>query len=144
MPPPPWRVVLTAAALLMSACYSPLGVREEEVVGAVSFYGEPIGIELPDTVSADTPFSVEVTTYGGGCERVGPTEVTVEGRGALVIPFDYTTVGPGVACTDQLKWFHHEAAVTLRAAGSATVTIRGRVEPGGQIQEFPRAVWVGG
>lgn len=111
-------------------------------MGVVSFFAEPIGIEVPDTVSLDAPFPVAVTTYGGGCERIGPTEVTVEGRDALVVPFDSTTVGPGVVCTDQLKSFRHEALLTLHSVGDASVTVRGRVEPGGQIQEFPRAVWV--
>lgn len=136
------RAVFPAAALLVAACYSPVGVRVEEVVGVVSFFGEPMGIEVPDTVSVDAPFSVAVTTYGGGCEQIGPTEVTVEDRDALVVPFDSTTVGPNVICTDQLKSFRHEALLTLHTAGAATVTIRGRVEPGGQTQDFPRAVWV--
>ena len=137
----PLRSTLFVATVLLAACYSSLEVREQRVVGVVSFHSEPIVIDLPDSVTLDVPFLVEVTTYGGGCERIGETEVRVE-TGAVVIPFDYTSAGPGIVCTDQLKLFRHEAMVTLDRAGQGTVTVRGRVEPGGNLRDFPRAVWV--
>lgn len=130
------------ALLLATACYDPLGPREELVIGTVAFYSEPVEIDVPHTVQAGVPFPVQVRTYGGGCERIGPTEVTSRDGGALVVPRDFTTTGPGIACADVLKWFDHEAQVVLQTPGSSTVTIRGRVEPDDRIEDFVRTVVV--
>lgn len=137
------RYVLSILVLLLAAaCYDPLGPREELVIGTVAFYSQPVDIDVPDTVQADVPFAVRVRTYGGGCERIGPTEVTNQDGGALVVPRDFTKTGPGLVCTDVLKSFEHEAQVVLQTPGSATITVRGRVEPDDRIEDFVRQVIV--
>jgi hypothetical protein len=144
--PTPAKATLLVVALTttLAAC-DVLSIAPEErlVVGAVAFYavGDPF-IDLPDTVDASVPFAVTVHTYGGGCERIGPTETTVEASAALVVPYDYTVSSPGIACTDILNVFQHVAVLRLDLAGAATVTIRGREEPSGALREYPRPVWV--
>lgn len=139
----PSRLTLFVLTLLpLAGCYDLFGPEEELLIGVVSHYSEPIVIDLPDTVQVGVAFPVRVRTYGGGCERIGPTEVTSQDGGVLVVPRDFTKTGAGVACTDELRWFDHEAEVVLQTPGSATVTIRGRVEPGDGIDDFVRTVVV--
>ena len=131
-----------AVTALLVSCDAVLGPNEELVVGTVAFYNSPIVIELPDTVSASVPFVVRVRTYGGGCERIGPTETTVDELTALVTPYDYTRIGDDVICTMILKRFDHEVLLRLEIVGEGTVTIRGKEEPGGGVFESPHTVWV--
>ena len=132
---------LLAAPLLIS-CDAVLGPREELVVGTVAFYDDPVVIEVPDTVAASVPFMVKVRTYGGGCERLGPTEATVDMLTALVIPYDYTIVDDDGVCTSILKMFSHEVLLQLGVVGEAALTIRGKEEPGGGWFQSQRTVWV--
>ena len=140
------RRPLVSAFLLMSstACGALLEPSSGEalVVGTVAFYGDPVVIDLPDTVDASTPFTVSVRTYGGGCERIGPTEITVAARSAVVVPYDYTRTGADVACTAILNIFEHQVALRLDVPGQATVTIRGREQPSSVVRDYPRQVWV--
>jgi len=80
-------------------------------------------------------FDVAVRTYGGGCVDQGDTEVTISGADAEVRPFDiFVTRAPdNYVCTDILKLFTHRATLRFTQAGPATVRIRGRNEPGGEI-----------
>ena len=134
--------LLLALAGLLAACDDPTGPDEVLVVGTVDFYEEPVVIEVPDTVAAGEPFAVGVRTYGGGCERLGPTEVEALEDGVRVTPRDWTTVDPDVACTTELKLFEHEATLTWSTPGEITVRIRGREEPAGVERTFARTVVV--
>ena len=140
------RRLLVAAprAISSTACGALLEPPSGEalIVGTVAFHGDPVVIEVPDTVVAGVPFTVGVHTYGGGCERMGPTELTVDARSAVVVPYDFTETGDDVACTAILKTFDHEVALRLDVPGEATVTIRGREEPSNTVREYPRRVWV--
>lgn len=140
------RRLLAIAPFLLStsACGALLEPPSGEatVVGIVEFHGDPVVIDVPDTVDASVPFTVGVRTYGGGCERIGPTEVTVEAQSAVVVPYDYTQSAEDVACTAELKTFEHQVALRLDVPGQATVTIRGRELPSGDVREYPRQVWV--
>lgn len=68
--------------------------------------------------------TVSVTTYGGGCESKGETEVTVEGLFAVVSPYDYTSTTT-VACPDILKSFVHSTTIQFAGPGMAQITVRG-------------------
>ena len=99
-------------------------------------------IELPDTVIADIPFAVVVRTIGGGCERIGPTELSVDEVTASVVPYDYTPApGRSVICDAVLKIFEHDVTIVFQASGSATVTVRAR-DDSGEVQDHVRDVWV--
>ena len=136
-------IVIVICALLASCdSVTVTGPNERLVVGTVAFFSDQVVIEVPDTVSVSVPFSVSVHTFGGGCKRVGPTEVVINGLDAEVTPFDYTMTGDGVVCTDIFRVFEHEASLTFAAVGSATVTIRGKEEPGDLPFESIHPVWV--
>ena len=135
-------LIVIAASVLLTSCDSVTGPNERLVVGTVAFFSDAVVIEVPDTVSVSVPFFVSVRTFGGGCERVGPTEVAIDALRADVTPFDYTVGGPGVECTLQLKFLEHEGLVTFAIPGSATVTIRGKQEPGDLPFERIHPVWV--
>lgn len=135
-------LIVIAISVLLTSCDFLTGPNERLVVGVVAFHSEPVVIEVPDTVSVSVPFSVSVRTYGGGCERVGPTEVEMDGLDAEITPFDYTAAADGGACTDILLSFVHEASLTFATVGSATVTIRGKEEPGDLPFERIHTVWV--
>lgn len=131
-----------AVGTLLASCGSILGPNEELVIGTVAHYDDPVIIEVPDTVVSSVPFAVTVRTYGGGCERQGPTETSVEGQVTVVTPFDYTPTGDDVACMDILKTFDHEASLELGTKGVATLVVRGRQEPGDVVIDYTFSVWV--
>jgi hypothetical protein len=113
---------------------------ERSQVGTISFFGEPVVIEVPDTVAQGQPFSVGVRTYGNGCVSVGRTEVMVTGLQAVVTPYD--THGGGEICPDILRRFDHETTITLDQAGTGAVRFRGLREPEDTITTEVRTVHV--
>ena len=134
-------LIVIAASVLLTSCDSVTGPNERLVVGTITL-SDPVVIEVPDTVSVSVPFSVSVRTFGGGCMRVGPTEVVINGLDAQVTPFDYTVVGDGVLCIQIVSSFDHEASLTFATVGSATITIRAKQEPGDLPFERIHPVWV--
>ena len=132
---------IIAVSVLLMGCQAVTGPEERLVPGTISLGLNSVAIAVPDTVALSVPFLVSVRTYGGGCERIGPTEMTLEARSALVEPFDYTVSGPGVSCTLLLKHFSHVASLTFDLLGSATVVVQG-VEYGGPPFESIHEVWV--
>ncbi len=139
------RLSIIAAALAVS-CSNPeavTGQGRELLRGAIEFFGDPVEITAPDAVTAGTPFTVTVTTYGGGCVGLGETRVTVSGLTVVIEPFDWVTQPqPGAACTDQLIRFRHLATVEIVVRGTATLRVRGRREPGGELLEVERSIVV--
>ena len=119
-------------------------IRRERQLALIEFYGDPIVIEIPDTVAVGSPFEVTVRTYGGGCIDPGDTEVSVTGQAATVRPYDVfvTHLPPNYACTDDIRLYTHRATVRFDQAGPATVTVHGRVRPGDSAIAVPRSVHV--
>ena len=137
-------LIVIAGSVLLTSCDFDFvtGPSERLVVGTVAFHSEPVDIDVPDTVTVSVPFSVSVRTFGGGCQRLGSTEVVINGLDAEVTPFDSTAGGDRVVCTDILLAFAHGASLTFATVGSATVTIRGKEEPGDLSFERTYPVWV--
>jgi 3,4-dihydroxy-2-butanone 4-phosphate synthase len=83
-------------------------------------------VVVPAQVNAGASFQVNITTYGGGCERQGETEVSVsqQTRIADVTPYDETNVAAEV-CTQELKMFSHTATVRFEQPGTAVVRVHG-------------------
>ena len=133
-----WRAVLGASLLI--ACGSTTEPQPREQLGVISFYGDPVVIDVPDTVAAGVPFEVSVRTYGGGCISKARTDVRMEGDTVHVRPFDRHS-GHDV-CTDILHMFDHRAQVTLDAAGAFEFVFHGRAEPGDAAVSFHRTVIV--
>ena len=133
----------------------PSNVVEVRVLGTVYIEGiqpdmQRPAIELPDTVSAATPFTVSVITEVGGCLRGGEadeTEVEVNGNSAVITPYDYSTSsldgGSSHICTDDLRFAGHMAQVTFGAPGEGTVVVRSRTSDLDATPiEYEYAVWV--
>lgn len=143
-----WILAVAGVLLSQASCDSSLSPDEVLVIGTLLdelASGLPIlPIEVPDTVAADIAFVVTVWTTGGGCERIGPTEVRTDGITATVVPYDFTVAPPGSAvdCDLNFKTFEHRAAIVFEASGSATVTVRARDGPSGAVQDHVHHIWV--
>ena len=141
-------------AVLTTGCEPlPSAAVEVRVLGTVYIEGiqpdmqRPL-IELPDTVSVATPFTVSVTTEVGGCKRAGgQTDVEVNGNSAVITPYDYSRSsmdgGSSHICTDDLRFAGHMAQVTFGAPGEGTVVVRSRTSHFDATPiEYEYAVWV--
>ena len=115
------------AAVFLCACGGLFGPEEGRRLGVIAFHGDPVVVEVPDSVGAGEPFQVSVRTYGGGCISKGDTEVEIEGRNVDVVPYD---IHDGESnCTDDLALFEHRVTVTIAEPGLAEVRIRGNEMP---------------
>ncbi len=139
------RVLFLLAALASSAsCGSGiLGANEERVIGEIDLSIPETVVappSAPDTVAVSRLFVVSLLTIGGGCRRVGETEVRVVGNTAFVTPYDYRGTG-GRTCTLGLKPFIHDTTVRFDVVGQALVLITAQDRDGVQFEiELP--VWV--
>ncbi len=84
---------------------------------------------MPQSVRIGERFTVEVTTYGGGCTSKGHTQVSVNGREVDVRPYDLHPTREDAACTRELRTHRHEATVWLEEPGTGTVRVHGRRMP---------------
>ncbi len=107
--------------------------------GAIEFYNDPVIVQLADTVSVTKPTTMSVITYGGGCVRKGPTEVSIDGLDAVVEPFDSVHVA-AEACTLELSRFLHEVSLQFAERGTATVRVIGMTEPSNMVLTVTRTV----
>lgn len=104
-----------------AACSSAAEPDRVRVMGSIAGYVE--GDPHVEVVAATGVVTVRVTTYGNGCYSQGPTEVIVNGREALVTPWDYTLTG--TACIDILRVLTHVITVPFGAPGPARIMVRG-------------------
>ncbi len=109
--------------------------------GVIQFHGQGVQIDLPDTVAANSPFTVGVITYGGGCKRKGSTEVMVDGLTAAIEPYDSVHPAPEV-CTTELELYLHKATLHFAERGTAIVRVTGMVEPADTVLTVTRDVVV--
>lgn len=116
-------IALTIVAFLLG-CSSTTEPDRVRVLGAIAGFNE--GDPQIQIVPDDQTVTVRVTTYGNGCYSKGETEAVVEGLEATVTPWD-STVAPrsGVACTEILLSFTHEAVLDFDEAGTARIAVRG-------------------
>ena len=132
------RILLYLIMILPTGC-GIFGPGETRVLGNIQVEfpedgpGRPL-IEVPDTVSVATPFTISITTGVGDCIRGGETDVNVTGNSAIITPYDYARTGGGI-CLLYLQYYEHIALVTFDARGAATVVIHSNVD-------YEYAVWV--
>lgn len=122
------RLFACTSLLATAACPGIAGLTERwERRPAYLVDDQEARVVAPARVNAGASFQVNVTTYGGGCERQGETEVSVsqQARMADVRPYDETNVAAEV-CTDILKMFSHTATVRFDQPGPAVVRVHGR------------------
>lgn len=135
------RVLAASAAVLLAAGCSVLGLdydREPANLEYSEFH--PVSVTLPDSVTAGQAFTVEVASYGGGCIEKDDAEVRVDGLAADVSVFHRRPTGDR-SCHFGIDVLRHEARVTFRERGAATVRVHGR-GPAAQPMTVTRTVVV--
>lgn len=133
----PFTLGVAAVAL---SCTVLTGPKEEERVGVIDFYDDPVVIIVPEMASVGGPFEVSVRTFGNGCVSRGRTEVEAAGLSVRVTPYD---IHSGQKyCTDILRVFEHRAVVTVTEAGVAEILVRGLTKPGDTLVTFAHDVAV--
>ena len=110
--------------------------------GVIAFYGDPVRVTVPDSMRLGLPAKVTVETYGSGCDNEVDTSVAVEGNLALVEPYEYVNVDPGVFCPAIVIGHTHEVTIMFKEPGMAKVRIIGRREPGDHRMTVERSVVV--
>ena len=120
------------------------GVRYERRPSVLAYAnGDAPKISAPDTVQAGVPFSVTVTTYGGGCIVPGETATIRSGSTVEVRPFEwFVAPGQSVGCTLELRFLPHTVSVTLPARGTARLRVIGRQQPEGAMVSVDRVIVV--
>ena len=119
-----WVRASLLTPLLMCACSLETDPRIELRMAEICCYhDDDPQIGLPDTTIAGVPTMVSVTSYGGGCHRGGPTEVTTTAAEVQVTPFDSVYLHP--VCTRELRSFEHTVALTFLVPGVVTVGVHG-------------------
>jgi hypothetical protein len=107
--------------------------------GNIRFYHDPLIVDVPSTATAGVPFTVSVTTYGGGCIGEAETVVRVQGWRADIVPYQHVSIGP---CTQELRTTKRQATVTFALPGEALVRVIGREQPSDELIEVRRTVIV--
>lgn len=136
------RLLFFGLALVALGCSSISGLDEEQVVGIIEHFSEPVMVQLPDTVAAGEAFTATVRTYGGGCTKKGDTKVEVNDLRATVTPYDVRVESNANVCTDILNAFQHTTTLRFEKAGTAEVVVRGRKQPGDEVVTVKRTVVV--
>jgi hypothetical protein len=133
----PITLVSAAVALSCSVLTEP---TEEERVGVIDFYSDPVVIIVPEAASVGEPFEVSVRTFGNGCMSQGRTVVEAAGHSVRVTPYDIHSGHD--YCADILRVFEHRAFVTVAEAGVAEVIVRGLAKPADTLVSFTHTVAV--
>ena len=120
------------------------GIERERMIATIESYGDPVVIELPDTVASGEGFAVHVRTYGPDCGEEGDTEVEIGGLRAIVTPYDIevTHLPKGVVCAGALILYDHIGNVRFDQSGPAIVEVRGRRKPENVVISVERPVFV--
>lgn len=116
------------------------GNRSSESSGIQAQLGvDPLSprITAPDTVQADIPFTIVITTVGlSGCWREAGAEVEASSRLAVITPYDYAPdFDKDVACTGVLVDLPRSVEIRFTERGNATLRVNGRKVIGGNYNE---------
>lgn len=117
-----WAVLATLA---LSACVDSsdanvdIGLVDDGRQTDASF------IDMPSVARPGQPFTVTVTTIGGGCTKPSSTEVLTTDADATVTPYDRYAAAD-VPCTRDLSWIAHTATLHFDVPGTRTVRIQVR------------------
>ncbi len=111
-------------------------------VAIISHYGDPVSIEAPARTTVGTPTNVYVTTYEGGCNGRDVIAARVDGLRAQIVPYRVVPTDPNVACTAILLINRRLVQLTFETAGSATIRVIGREEPGSRLFAVERRIVV--
>ena len=118
------RISLLAVSVASCGIFGPGDVRSLAFLGGS---GVPIEITVPDTVSRNTAFSVEIVHYGSrGCTRLDEVEVFVSGSIATLWPYVRNLSSSSSSACDAALWAHTvQQVLTFAAPGPAEVRVIG-------------------
>ncbi|HKO15230.1 MAG TPA: hypothetical protein VJU87_03270 [Gemmatimonadaceae bacterium] len=92
--------------------------------GLIIFGSDTAPITAPDTVDVNTPFTVKVSTFAGGCTREAQgTDLAVSDSVVAVQPYDRWR---GSDCPSDQFNIDHTVSITLTKSGAYTLRILGR------------------
>ena len=119
----PGILLLAIGTVALPACDD--AGEDHRVVGYVDLTGHLTNNEpqVPETATASVPMPITLWTTGGGCHWRGDTEVSVDGRSAVVTPYDFVRVGD-FACPSILAFFEHRTTVVFDEPGTAQIVVR--------------------
>jgi len=126
-------VLLSVVTLVACSATEPPAGGPERVRGPaiLLFYGDTSSVSLPVSSHVGVPFSLTVTSFGGGCIAHGGVEFTLRGLDAEVQPYRYDVrLPPNMACTRELRVFHDTVSLEFDEPGDATVRAVGIRRPG--------------
>ena len=128
--------------VLLVGCNPIFGPDERREIGIIQGLGtDAPAIQLPATVEAGQEFTVTIgTTWSDLCARRGTVEILSDGRDVVLTPYDYVT--EGAICGQMVQGFTHTATLRLTSAGGATILIRGRTGPRGEVVAVEREIIV--
>lgn len=116
------RLAATIAIVGLPGCG--LFSTEHRVIGIIDFDDSAWPLpRIPETATAGVPLEMVVSTMATGCYRQGGTEVEVDGRSAVVTPYDFLTTGGDAACPAPLGFFEHGATVVFEEPGTAEIVL---------------------
>lgn len=116
--------ILTLTTCFIAACAGLPSVDSNRAPAVIVFFGDTSTIASPDTVEVGAPFTVRVTTFGGGCVRSTAGADVTGGDGVIEIrPYNHDTGGP--ICTSDLMFLTHEVDVRATAAGPLVIRVIG-------------------
>lgn len=110
-------------------------------VGVVRLPHDSFLVEAPSAATAGQPFTVAVTTYGGGCIGEDTTLVDGTDHRADIVPYQRVYQPSGnSACTLELRVTRRQVQVVISQAGQATVRFIGRASPRDSLISAERSV----
>jgi len=129
------QLATLAATRLLAACTnsgpddSSLLSAAERGPALLAFYGDTSVVQLAATVRVGEVTTVRFTSFGGGCIRLGETEVSVSGLTSDIRPHR-SELPPNTVCTAELRIDQNVAELQFAEPGRARVRIVGLARPG--------------
>lgn len=123
-----YLIAASLTAVFLGAC-DLTGTRTRQQLPALLRVApeDSINFVAPDTVLVNANFTISVTTFGGSCDRKGPTDVVTLTNGTTEFrPYDITEMDSDTPCPVQVQSFTHTGTLKIAQAGPRTITLFGR------------------
>jgi hypothetical protein len=89
-------------------------------------------VSIPDSARVGAPFTVSITTDGGGCDESGYIDVAYYQDGVIgLTPYDYLVKRDGLNCFSLLRSLTKNVQITIGTAGKTSIDIKTKRRGGG-------------
>lgn len=123
------RILAVVGALSLAACEEILGVDTVPEPALLIFFGDTSQIIAPDSARVGANVPVRFRTFAGGCtRRIAATDVRTVGNVIEIRPANLRRRAE--ACTADLLYLEHQATVSVRTPGMATIRVIGEQRGG--------------